>query len=85
MNNYSNKQFVQAGDSYTILDIKQEGPRFDALLLRDDGVAVIGHGFDADSKLETVRWSQGSYFMNGLKDAAKKFYKLIEDQEEEND
>jgi hypothetical protein len=79
MNNYSNKKFVQAGDSYTILDIKQEGPRSDALLLRDDGVAVIGHGFTGD------RWSQGSYFMNGIKDAAKKFYKLIEDQEEEND
>jgi hypothetical protein len=50
-----------------------------ALLKREDGVAVIGHGFTGD------RWSQGRYFMNGIKDAAKKFYKLIEDQEEEDD
>jgi len=79
MNNYSNKQFIQAGDSYTILDIKQEESRHDALLLREDGVAVIGHGFTGD------RWNQGNYFMNGLKDAAKKFYNLTENKEKEND
>jgi hypothetical protein len=66
------KQFNQGGTAYTILDIKQEESRTDVLLLREDGVALIGHGFSGD------RWSQGSYFMDGLKDAAKKFYKLIE-------
>jgi len=85
MNSYSNKQFVQGGTSYTILDIKQEGSRSDALLLREDGVAVIGHGFDADSKLENVRWNQGSYFMDGLKKAVKKFYDLTENREEEDE
>lgn len=76
MNNYSTKQFTLGGSSYVILDIKQIYSRHDALLLRDDGVAVIGHGFTGD------RWDQGSYFMNGLKSAAKRFYNLTEKEEE---
>lgn len=77
MDNYSTRQFVLSGSSYLVLDIKQVHSRHDALLLRDDGVAVIGHGFTGD------RWDQGSYFMNGLKAAAKKFYNLIDNEEKD--
>jgi len=77
MDNYSTRQFVLSGSSYLVLDIKQVHSRHDALLLRDDGVAVIGHGFTGD------RWDQGNYFMNGLKAAAKKFYNLTEKEEED--
>jgi hypothetical protein len=76
MNNYSTKQFVLSGSSYVVLDIKQVHSRHDALLLRDDGVAVIGHGFTAGPGFEDCRWNQGDYFMNGLRGAAKKFYDL---------
>jgi hypothetical protein len=83
MDNYSTRQFVLSGSLYVVLDIKQIDSKNDALLLRDDGVAVIGHGFTAESGYTNVRWNQGSYFMNGLKEAAKKFYNLTDNEEED--